>query len=237
MRSKSLRLCIWCGPAMVVIALASFVFIARFIPPPPPMADPEQLLRTFETRGTPIRLGLVLMMMASALLVPWSAALCAYMCRLEESWPVLAFTQLASGAAASIEFTVSIMVWQGAVYRPTHSRIAIVSALNDMGWLMFVGYISAVLIQVVSLGLAILMNPRDNPLLPRWLGYFSIWATLLLTPAGLCPLFKSGPLAWNGLIALWVPLGTYCLWLLITTAVMLNRGQRENSAAAPDNSA
>ena len=40
-------------------------------------------------------------------------------------------------------------------------------------------------------------------MLPRWLGWFNLWAQIIYLPGILIPYFKSGPLAWNGLLAFW----------------------------------
>jgi Phosphotransferase enzyme family len=39
----------------------------------------------------------------------------------------------------------------------------------------------------------------------------------LLAPAGVVPLFKDGPVAWNGVFGFWVPLSVFCVWVSITT--------------------
>jgi hypothetical protein len=221
MNTRAQQICTWCGPAMVLIWIVSFIFIARFIPPPRPDAPAGDTLAMFTEHATGIRIGLVLTLFASALLVPFSAAVAAQMARIEGRRAVLALTQFGSGVALSLEFIVPIMVWQAAAYRPSPERLTVISILNDMGWLMFVGVISSVVIQVLSFGVVILLDSRERPIFPRWSGYLSVWVALLLAPAGLVPLFRQGPLSWNGLFAFWIPLSVYCVWMMSMAWLLL----------------
>jgi predicted membrane metal-binding protein len=51
----------------------------------------------------------------------------------------------------------------------------------------------------------------------------------LITPAMLIPFFKSGPFAYNGLLALYLPFGAFFLWMTIMTPSVLRAigSQRE----------
>jgi hypothetical protein len=216
MSTKVQLACAWTGPIMVVIWVVSFIAIAGYIPPPSPREGAQQILRFYATDTNLIRLGLLLTMFASALLVPFAAVIAMQMKRIEGRRPVLAYIELAQGTLLSLEFIVPIMVWQAAAYRPTPERLHVIHTLSDMGWLMFVGVISTVCMQVAVFGIAVLMDTREEPIFPRWLGYYTLWTALLLAPAGIVVLFKHGPFAWNGLLAFWMPLTVFCVWVVVT---------------------
>src|SRR5262249_33469591 len=110
-------LCVWAGPVMVFGWIASFVILARFIPPPSPGKTPDQLVEMYSEHTGAIRLGLVLTMFASALLVPFAAVISAQMKRIEGERAVLAPTQLISGGLLALEFIIPLMIWQTAAYR------------------------------------------------------------------------------------------------------------------------
>jgi hypothetical protein len=59
-----------------------------------------------------------------------------------------------------------------------------------------------------------LMDKRENPIFPRWLGYFNLWAALIFTPGSFNVFFKDGPFAWNGVIAFYIPI---TIWAIATT--------------------
>lgn len=225
--------CAWCGPVMVVIWVVSFVALAGFIPPPSPQTGPEAILQMFIDHTVLIRIGLMLTMFASALLVPWSAVIAVQMSRIEGKRPVLAITQVAQASLLSLEFIVPLMVWQTAAYRPSRERIDLIYMLNDMGWLMFVGVISSAVLQCATLGIVILMDKRDQPIFPRWSGYLSLWTATLLAPAGVVPLFKSGPFAWNGILGFWLVLAIFCIWVGATTWLLIVAIRRETQSAEP----
>lgn len=225
--------CAWCGPTIVVIWVVSFVALAGFIPPPSPQMGPEAILQMFIDHTVQIRIGLMLTMFASALLVPWSAVIAVQMSRIEGKRPVLAITQVAQASLLSLEFIVPLMVWQTAAYRPSRERIDLIYMLNDMGWLMFVGVISSAMLQCASLGIVILMDKRDQPIFPRWSGYLSLWTATLLAPAGVVPLFKSGPFAWNGIFGFWLVLAIFCIWVGVTTWLLIVAIRREAQSVEP----
>jgi hypothetical protein len=223
--------CAWSGPAMVLIWVVSFIALAGFIPPPAPTSSENEILQMFTDHAVPIRLGLILTMGASALLVPWSAVIAVQMSRIEGKRPVLAITQVAQASLLALEFIIPLMVWQTAAYRPSPERIHLVYMLNDMGWLMFVGVISSAVLQCVTLGAVILMDKREQPIFPRWLGYLALWTATLLAPAGIVPLFKDGLFAWNGIFGFWTPLGIFCIWVSTTTWYLIQAIKHESREA------
>jgi len=211
--------CVWAGPVMIVGWVASFFLLARFIPPPPPSNSQQQVVDMYQRHTDLIRLGLMLTMFASALLVPFAAVIATQMKRIEGQRSVLASTQLVSGGLLSLEFIIPLMIWQTAAYRPDIGGVTI-RMLNDMGWLMFVGVISSAVVEFGSIGVAILSDQRKRPIFPRWAGYFNIWVAMFVAPAGVVPFFKHGPLAWNGAFAFFLPLTAFAIWIAVMVVLL-----------------
>ena len=231
------KICVWCGPVMIVIWAAAFIFLCRFIPPPNPAKSREQLVAQFSENTNLIRLGLVISVFACALLVPFCAVIAAQMRRMEGVRSVLAETQLVSGGLLCVEFLLPLAIWQTALYRLHEWSPEIVQMLNDMCWLMFLGIISSACVQVAALGLAILLDNKSKPVFPRWAGYFNIWVSLIWVPAAVIPFFKTGPLAWNGVFAWWIPLSVYFCWFVVMVVLLLRAigdDEREETAARAD---
>ncbi len=230
------KICVWCGPFMIFTWAAAFTFLCRFIPPPSPTKTGEQLVAQFSEHTNLIRLGLVISVFMCALLVPFCAVIAAQMRRMEGVRSVLAETQLVSGGLLCVEFLLPFAIWQTALYRLHEWPPYLVQMLNDMSWLMFLGIISSACVQVAALGLAILLDKGAKPVFPRWAGYFNIWVALIWVPAAVIPFFKTGPIAWNGVFAWWVPLTVYFCWF-VTMVVLLLRAigddEREQTNAYP----
>ena len=89
-----------------------------------------------------------------------------------------------------------------------------------MAWLGFVGIVETFALQGIVIGLAILKDKRETPLFPRWVGFYNFWVALLVMPGALVPFFKSGPFAWNGLLAWWLVLAAFASWFVVMWLVM-----------------
>ena len=82
---------------------------------------------------------------------------------------------------------------------------------------------------------AILADKHEKPTFPRWAGYMSLWAGVLMVAPGLNVFFTDGPLAWNGAISWWVLLVIFFVWLITLTYVVLqaiNDHEKEYAAEA-----
>ncbi len=227
------RICVWAGPVMVATWAAAFAFLSRFIPPPDPANTPEQVVAQFSDNTNMIRLGLVISLFACSLLVPFCAAIAAQMRRMEGVRSVLAETQLISGGLLCVEFLFPFAIWQTALYRIDEWDPQLVQMLNDMSWLMFLGIISSACLMVMSLGVAILLDKRAKPVFPRWAGYYNVWVSMMWVPAAFIVFFKSGPLAWNGVFAWWIPLTIFFSWFTVMTVLLLRAIRDDHRAEAP----
>jgi hypothetical protein len=108
--------------------------------------------------------------------------------------------------------------------------------LHDLGWLLFVGVVSTAVVQAILIALAILRHAHDDPILPRWIGYRCLWSAIAFMPPGLIVFFKSGMLAWNGVISWWVLLASFAFWVLLLAYGLLRHAiphqlRHENAAA------
>jgi hypothetical protein len=56
----------------------------------------------------------------------------------------------------------------------------------------------------------------------------SLWDALLLVPDGLMAFFKVGPFAWDGIMAFYIPLTVFFVWLVGMTVVMFRLGSERH---------
>jgi hypothetical protein len=216
MEAKVQRALVWSGPAMVVLWVGSFVAVAGFIPPSPPGDTATAVVRLYTNHTNAIKLGMVIAMAGSALLVPWAIAISGQLKRIDGA-KALADVQMVSCALLSLEFITPIGVWMAASFRADDRTPDVTQALHDLGWILFVTVIWSLWVQLIAIGVAILIDRTDEPVLPRWVGYLNLWVAALISPAGIVLFFKHGPFAWNGVVGIYIPLAGFCAWIAATT--------------------
>lgn len=231
MNARTQRLCIWSGPAFMVLFFLGFGVIARYIPPPDPADTAAEVAQRYREDANAIRTGMVLSMYALVFYVPWVATLSVHMRRIEGTHTPLSYSQLGLGAVLPVAFFPSLYYFQVAAFRPDRPDTDI-QQLNDMGWLPFTGIIYTIMLQNIVIAVAVLSDKRAEPVFPRWYAYFSLWCALLYCPASLDVFFTGGPLAWNGLFSWWLSLIAFFAWLVVTT-VLLFRAVKHQERERP----
>jgi hypothetical protein len=229
--------CAWCGVAFTVLFGVGFL-IAGFLPPPSPGESASHLAHLYRHDATRIRIGLQIAWSASVLFLPFVALLTMLMKGSEGEFAPWSYTQLLAGLGSVIVFVIPLWNVQAAVYRAQRAPQT-VQALSDLGWLPFVGGWAVPAAQAVALAVVILADRGESagadsvagsarserraaePVFPRWAGYFNIWVALLYVPAVLLPFFKSGPLAWNGVLPFWLGAAAFFGWIVVMTVLSL----------------
>jgi hypothetical protein len=67
-------------------------------------------------------------------------------------------------------------------------------------------------VQAIAAGLVGLADKSERPVFPRWVCGWAIFAGVSFIPLTAMPFFRTGPLAWNGLLSFWTLFGTYFIW-------------------------
>ena len=65
------------------------------------------------------------------------------------------------------------------------------------------------------IGVAILRDRSDSPVFPAVGGLCELWVGLLLVPACFILFFKTGPMAWNGILSFWIPVAVFVAWFVV----------------------
>lgn len=222
MSRRAQLICAWCGVPMLTAIAVGVIVLAGFVPGPHPGATAEEIRHQYLGNLTGIRVGLCLFMAGTALMAPWGAALAAQTSRARLGTPVLTHAQVACVAVATMIGVLCGIAWGVAAFRPGDVSPETTRAFNDLGWFFLIFDWSPFAIWYVAVGLAVFLDPHEQPVLPRWAGWLSIWTAALSVPGGVMVFFKTGPLAFNGLLALWIPLGVFFIWVL-TFSVLLIR--------------
>ena len=121
-----------------------------------------------------------------------------------------------------------------AAFRPAEIEPNITRTLNDTGWFIFLIDWAPVAVWCWAIGTAIITDRTPRPTYPRWAAYLSYWVGLAFFPAGLIIFFKTGPFAYNGALALYLPAGAFFLWYAVITTLTIVSIHREDAEAKPE---
>jgi hypothetical protein len=87
-------------------------------------------------------------------------------------------------------------------------------------------------LQWLSIGIAILRDRRQQPVYPRWVGFVNIWLAVLFCPGNFIYFFRSGPLAWNGLLSWWATVVGFFVWLVVMIVMTFKAIAHQDAEAA-----
>ena len=141
------------------------------------------------------------------------------MLRIERSqFPALSILQAISAGLGAVFFAISPLVWLAIAYRSGHASDT-VGILNDFAWISWIVSWPFFFVQAGALGLCVLMF--GGSVIPRWVGYLSVWFAVSMFPASAIVFFYDGPLAWNGVFGLYLPLAIFAAWYNVLSYYLL----------------
>lgn len=217
---RVLRYAIWIGIAGMFILFGSGLVLSGFIPPPSPADSSEEVVRMYAQHKNSIRVGCFLMITGFTFVAVWGGALTALMRRLDGRSPIFSYVQLACVSVVTVIVVFIPMAWAIAAFRAGDISADVTQSISDFGWFLFLYPWPPLMIWLGMAGVAILSDRAEIPLFPRWSGYLCFWTGLLSVPGGMIGFFKTGPFAWDGLLAYWIPLSVFFVWVVGMSMVM-----------------
>jgi hypothetical protein len=219
---------IWAWPVCLVGAGAAFAFGAGFIPPPAPSLSAPELAAYFDAHRTGIRVGILVAMFSTALMLPYLTVVSAEIKKIEGKLGLLAPIQFGGAVALVMIFQVIGLAWLSASYRP-EANPDVIRAFNDYCWFAWSTFIATYSIQYLCMAVAGFMDIRIHPIWPRWAAYMNLWVAITGAGGVLAVFFKTGPFAWNGVIGYWIPVIVFAVGMSITCVLMHRRARYEAS--------
>ena len=209
----------WCSLLYVAALLIGWWLLAGYLPPHPPTADAATIAAIYQDDAVVIRLGMIFVMFGAACYIPFTAVIAQQISRIEGGVGVLTLSQLMGGMGNVFLTFYPAIWWVIASFRPDRPA-ELIQLINDAAWLQFVGGLTPFLPILVSIAVASLADDSEQPVFPRWCGYLNLWAFVLFLPTQLIFFFKSGPFAWNGFLAFWLPLTVFIVWFVVMFMVL-----------------
>jgi hypothetical protein len=134
-----------------------------------------------------------------------------------ERVPVLTIAALANvGGGAAVITTIAVS-WTVMAFRAEDP--AIVQAFLDLGFFLFLYTWPPFGILMVIIAVAIFRDCNARPAYPRWVAYYNIYAAIAMAPASFMGLFKTGPLAYNGMLAFWLVALDFFIWMVVMSVM------------------
>lgn len=211
----------WCGLGFAVFFGVSLINMMGFVPPPSPMLTAEEIVAKYADRILLLRTGIVAALLGCAMYILWNVVLAVQIRRMEagRDFPLLALGSLTCGLFNVVFFFIPFVFWAGAFYRMDRAP-ELILLINDMTWLEFVMIASPAAGQMFCLGAAVLSSTARSVVFPRWFGYMSLWMGVLGMPGVVAIFFLDGPFAWNGILAFWLPLVCFSIYMTCSFVVV-----------------
>lgn len=234
MNTRNQLLCLYSGYTFFPLYLIGFALFSGFIPIVPPSWNAVEVASFFEENQNSILVGQIICEIAAAMLVPWAVAIFSQMMRLEDGVRALSFTQLGFGVIGAVFFMLPSFIWATMAFR-TGITPETLLILNDFAWIAWVISWPPFAFQAIAISAVVLLSKTKQEIFPRWAAYTSLWLGISMFPASLAVFFKDGPFAWNGLIAVYVPLVVYTIWwhvIFISVRRAIKSQEQQGDAAA-----
>ena len=204
-----------CAHSLLIFLVLLFggLVIAGFMPPTDPKLSADEVKQLIMGHQTQVRIGLLCALIGTCFAAPFVAVVSVQLKRLEGPRSPFSYAQLILGLMIPILLLCPLSWLMTASYRAQRPAETIL-ALTDQAWMMFVGAFYAVIVQFTCVGIAILRDPRQRPIYPRWLGYLSFWCAIGSLPAAGLYFVTTGPFAWNNLLSWWLPVIAFGAWVV-----------------------
>jgi hypothetical protein len=196
----------------------------HMVPPPSPANTPQQTLHWVHDNQTSILIGAALVTFFWSFWVTWAAPIILYIRRMERV-PLLTFASLANVGGGAAVITTIAVAWTVMAFRAENPLI--VQAFNDLGFFLFLYTWPPFGILMVIFAIAIFRDANPEPTFPRWVAYYNVYAAIGMAPASFMGLFKTGPLAYNGILAFWVVAIDFFVWMVVMSVVVIKAIARD----------
>jgi hypothetical protein len=204
---------LWCTPVFTALVAIGWLGIAHFWLPAPADLGAEATKAFFVAAHRDGMLyGNSILIVACALLVVASIQFGLMLADLEGEKPLWSITAAVCGVLIALIVFLNAGFWIGAAYRPD-AHADVVVALNDVAWLGFLlGWVFLSL-QMIATAIVALGDASSQPMIPRWLSKASLVGAVLLVCAGGPAFVQSGPFAYHGALAFYLPMAIWGIWL------------------------
>jgi hypothetical protein len=227
----------WSGMIMLVGTIIFWGILGQNIPPYSPALGAEEFAAQIIKHAAEIRIGMIVQMPISVLYFTWGVAIWVVMRAIEKengSNAILSLLQLGGAVFTTVVFVVPCSVWLAVAYRPEVMDPKTLMMMYDFGWMFFDMAYSLTTMQLVAFGICVLQDRREQPLIPVWAAWFTMFVVVSFILLTMMPLVYHGPFSRSGLLNYFVEFTLFFLmWLVVGIFVIkaIGRLEREHLTA------
>ncbi|BBZ74824.1 hypothetical protein MANY_01610 [Mycolicibacterium anyangense] len=220
-KGGSLKIGLWCNWIFLALTVIGWLGIAHFIAPARADLGLDATKVWFtETHRWGVIVGCTLFYIAAGFLTPGSIVFGIMLSRVEGRHPLWSITTAVCGVFISLIIFFNCCAWIVAAYRP-ETGSDVIQSWYDWAWFAFLlGWIYLTF-EMVATGVVELMDDRPQPLIPRWFTWLTLAGAVSIITASGPAFFKSGPFAYHGLLAFYMPVVVWGAYIAGTTWFML----------------
>jgi hypothetical protein len=200
----------WIVPGFFTLFGVVFVPLSWMMPPRSPSSPEPQIVSFMQSHNLLIACAVLTLAFG---LAPVSNAVYLMQIKRMSVSPAFRYAMIVGATTGAIVGMLFPMFCFGlGAFRPGY-RPSILAMLYDFGYLAYIGSLGCFCVMWMAFALAILLD--QNNILPKWLGYYTIWQYVTELMAAPVWIAKSGPFAWNGLMTFWLAMALYVPWQII----------------------
>lgn len=227
---------LWWAIGFAAALTLAWILLIRTLPLPPATWTSEQIAHFYRQHSIGIRWGAAVCSWTAAFTVPFSVVLAVQIARLEKGFPIWALTQALANAISSLFIVLPMMLFGVAAFSPDRAP-DVTAGLHQFALLSLVTADQYFIFNFIAIAIACLIQSERKDVytpFPRWMGYFTLWCALLFEAGAIAFVPKTGPFAWNGILAFYLPFGTYGVWFTCMCVLLFRalRHQRRARLAA-----
>jgi hypothetical protein len=216
---KTQLISLWTAPVFGVILLIAFLAFPGFFPPMSPDMTADQVAKFYADNAAMVRFSMITFNLCGIMLVPMFMVIVVQMKRMATQSHVFAYCFLTAAVSGATLFALADIFYLVAAFRPDRNP-ELVQLLNDMAWMIFIAPVGMVVAQLLLLALGIYFDNGPNPVFPRWVGHYAVATALAMAPAAGAAVFRTGALAWDGVVSFWLRNGAFALFVLVMFFVL-----------------
>lgn len=187
-----------------------FVPLSGMMPPRSPSSSPPQIVDFMQSDSLLVACAILTLCFG---LAPLSNAVYLIQIKRMSVSPVFRYSLMVGSMSGAIVGMLFPMFCFGLGAFRTGYDPSVLAMLYDFGYLAYIGSLGCFCVMWLAFGLAIILD--TNSVLPKWLGYYTVWQYVTELMAAPVWIATSGPFAWNGLTTFWFAMMIYVPWQII----------------------